>query len=142
MIWDHSLIEIQFENLDSVILKGGKEAIFYDGKSSPLGNSSSFLEHGVLAIKPKGIKRKSMLNIRLLDYLRERRIVTDIVIRSKNSIFKMKEQDPICDYVIPMDDSPDLRDNKYQNFDENRTNRSTYFLEFLVPEETGSSSQK
>lgn len=83
-----------------------------------------------------------MLNIRLLDYLRERRIVTDIVIRSKNSIFKMKEQDPICDYVIPMDDSPDLRDNKYQNFDENRTNRSTYFLEFLVPEETGSSSQK
>lgn len=142
MIWDHSLIEIQFENLDSVTLKGGREAIFYDGKSKPLGNKSSFLEHGVLAIKPNGIKKKSILKVRLLDYLRERRIVTDIVIRPKNSIFKIKEQDPICDYVIPMDDSPDLRDNKYQNFDENRTNRSTYFLEFLVPEETGTSSQK
>ena len=142
MILDHSLIEVQFENLDSVTLKGGSEAIFYDGKSKPLGNKSSFLEHGVLAIKPNGIKKKSMLKVRLLDYLRERRIVTDIVIRPKNSIFKIKEQDPICDYVIPMDDSPDLRDNKYQNFDENRTNRSTYFLEFLVPEETGSSSQK
>ena len=27
MIWDHSLIEIQFENLDSVTLKGGREAL-------------------------------------------------------------------------------------------------------------------
>ena len=43
MIWDHSLIEIQFENLDSVTLKGGREAIFYDGKSKPFGNKSSFL---------------------------------------------------------------------------------------------------
>lgn len=58
MIWDHSLIEIQFENLDSVTLKGGREAIFYDGKSKPLGNKTSFLEHGVLAIKPNGIVYK------------------------------------------------------------------------------------
>lgn len=96
MIWDHSLIEIQFENLDSVTLKGGREAIFYDGKSKPLGNKSSFLEHGVLAIKPNGIKKKSILKVRLLDYLRERRIVTDIEFDQRIQSSKLKNKIPFA----------------------------------------------
>ena len=136
MVFDNSLIEIQFENFDSILLKGGKEATLFVKKYVQVAGFTKSLTGGILSISGRGGKKKSKYHVRLLDYLKEGRIITNIIIRPKK-LFR-KNDDIIANFVIPMDDTNNYSKNKYQSF---RESSNTYFVEINAPEETGETSK-